>query len=73
VPFSLLRGRQARALGPRAGRSGFCPEAGPLRLQFLIDSNTSVWFAKLTVVGELAIGVGLIVGAFVGWRPSSAP
>jgi thiosulfate dehydrogenase [quinone] large subunit len=35
-------------------------------LQVLIDSNSSVWFAKLIVFGELAIGVGLIVGAFVG-------
>ena len=35
-------------------------------LQVLIDSGTSVWFAKLIVFGELAVGVGLIVGAFVG-------
>ena len=35
-------------------------------LQVLIDHDTSVWFAKLIVFGELAIGVGLIVGAFVG-------
>jgi thiosulfate dehydrogenase [quinone] large subunit len=35
-------------------------------LQLLIDNNTSVWFAKLIVFGELAIGLGLIVGAFVG-------
>ena len=35
-------------------------------LQLLIDNNTSVWFAKLITFGELAIGLGLIVGAFVG-------
>jgi thiosulfate dehydrogenase [quinone] large subunit len=35
-------------------------------LQFLIDQNTVVWFAKLIVFGELAIGVGMIVGAFGG-------
>jgi thiosulfate dehydrogenase [quinone] large subunit len=35
-------------------------------LQVLIDSNSSAWFAKLIVFGELAIGLGLIVGAFVG-------
>src|SRR4029077_12190478 len=35
-------------------------------LQVLIDNNTSVWFAKLVVYGEILIGVGLIVGAFVG-------
>jgi thiosulfate dehydrogenase [quinone] large subunit len=35
-------------------------------LQFLIDNNTSVWFAKVITFGELAIGLGMIVGAFVG-------
>jgi thiosulfate dehydrogenase [quinone] large subunit len=35
-------------------------------LQFLIDAQAHTWFAKLIVVGELAIGLGLIVGAFVG-------
>ena len=28
-------------------------------LQFLIDNNTSVWFAKVIVFGEIAIGVYL--------------
>jgi thiosulfate dehydrogenase (quinone) large subunit len=35
-------------------------------LQLLIDNDSSVWMAKVIVFGELAIGVGLIVGAFVG-------
>ena len=35
-------------------------------LQVLIANDTSVWMAKVIVFGELAIGVGLIVGAFVG-------
>ena len=35
-------------------------------IQFLVDSNASVWFAKMIVFGELAIGLGLLVGAFVG-------
>jgi thiosulfate dehydrogenase [quinone] large subunit len=35
-------------------------------LQFLIDNDTSVWMAKIIVFGELAVGFGLIVGAFVG-------
>jgi thiosulfate dehydrogenase [quinone] large subunit len=35
-------------------------------LQMLIDSNSHVWFAKLVVWGEVLVGVGLIVGAFVG-------
>ena len=35
-------------------------------IQFLVDSNASVWFAKVITFGELAIGLGLLVGAFVG-------
>src|SRR5215213_4349060 len=35
-------------------------------IQFLVDSNSSVWFAKVITFGELAIGLGLLVGAFVG-------
>jgi thiosulfate dehydrogenase (quinone) large subunit len=35
-------------------------------LQFLIDTNSAGWFGYVIVFGELAVGVGLIVGAFVG-------
>ncbi len=35
-------------------------------LQFLLDSQSYTWFAKLVAVGELLVGVALIVGAFVG-------
>jgi thiosulfate dehydrogenase [quinone] large subunit len=35
-------------------------------IQFLVDSNASVWFAKVITFGELAIGLGLLIGAFVG-------
>src|SRR5215510_13746477 len=35
-------------------------------IQSLLDSGSYVWFAKLIAIGELLIGVGLIVGAFVG-------
>jgi thiosulfate dehydrogenase (quinone) large subunit len=35
-------------------------------LQLLIDAQAQTWFAKVIVFGELAIGLGLIVGAFVG-------
>ncbi len=34
-------------------------------LQALLDGGHHVWFAKLVVVGELAVGTALIVGAFV--------
>src|SRR5919108_3441313 len=35
-------------------------------LQFLIDTNSAGWFAYVIVFGELAVGIGLILGAFVG-------
>jgi thiosulfate dehydrogenase [quinone] large subunit len=35
-------------------------------LQFLIDTGSHPWFAKLIVFGELAIGIALILGALVG-------
>ena len=35
-------------------------------LQMLIDVQAQTWFAKLIVFGELLVGIGLIVGAFVG-------
>lgn len=35
-------------------------------LQFLVDTQSYVWFSKLIVFGEIAIGLGLLVGAFVG-------
>jgi thiosulfate dehydrogenase [quinone] large subunit len=35
-------------------------------LQFLIDTNSAGWFSYIIVFGELAVGVGLILGAFVG-------
>jgi thiosulfate dehydrogenase [quinone] large subunit len=35
-------------------------------IQFLVDSGWYPWFAKLIVFGELAIGLGLILGGLVG-------
>lgn len=35
-------------------------------IQFLLDSEAYTWFAKLVVYGEVLIGIGLIVGVFVG-------
>ncbi len=35
-------------------------------LQLLIDSNAAPWFSKVIVFGEIAVGIGLILGAFVG-------
>src|SRR5579864_9746004 len=35
-------------------------------LQYLVDTNSAGWFSYVIVFGELAVGIGLIVGAFVG-------
>ena len=35
-------------------------------LQFLIDTNSAGWFSYVIVFGEIAVGLGLILGAFVG-------
>ena len=35
-------------------------------IQFMLDSNAYVWFAKIVAVGEVVIGVALILGIFVG-------
>jgi thiosulfate dehydrogenase [quinone] large subunit len=35
-------------------------------LQGLVDAQAYTWFAKLVVIGELAVGIALILGAFTG-------
>ena len=35
-------------------------------IQFMLDSNAYVWFAKIVAVSELVIGIALILGIFVG-------
>lgn len=35
-------------------------------LPYLLDQEAYTWFGKLVANGELLIGIGLIVGAFVG-------
>ena len=35
-------------------------------LQFLVDTNSAGWFSYVIVSGELAVGIGLVLGAFVG-------
>jgi thiosulfate dehydrogenase [quinone] large subunit len=36
-------------------------------LEFLLNTNSYVWFAKLIPVGELMVGLGLILGMFTGF------
>lgn len=35
-------------------------------IQFMLDNEWYTWFAKVVAVGEVLVGVGLIVGALVG-------
>lgn len=35
-------------------------------IQYMIDHDWASWFAKLVAVGEVLVGVGLLVGALVG-------
>jgi thiosulfate dehydrogenase [quinone] large subunit len=35
-------------------------------IQFLLETESYTWFAKLVVYGEVIVGVALILGAFVG-------
>jgi thiosulfate dehydrogenase [quinone] large subunit len=35
-------------------------------IQFLLDTQSYTWFAKLVAYGELLIGIALIIGAFTG-------
>jgi len=35
-------------------------------LQFLLDSQSFTWFAKMVAIGEFLIGVALIIGMFTG-------
>lgn len=35
-------------------------------IQYMLDNEWYTWFAKLVAVGELLVGLGLIVGALVG-------
>jgi thiosulfate dehydrogenase [quinone] large subunit len=35
-------------------------------IQFLLDTGAYAWFGKLIAYGEFLVGLGLIVGAFVG-------
>lgn len=41
-------------------------------LQFMLDSNAYVWFAKVVAISEMAFGILLILGIFVGFTAFSA-
>src|SRR5438874_13630820 len=61
-------------LGFWKGALGTTPSGAPVItfdwyrgfLQYMIDTNSAGWFSYVIVFGELAVGIGLILGAFVG-------
>jgi len=62
-----LKGFWTRAVAiPETGRPAITYDWYRTFLQTLLDAQAYTWFAKLIAVGELLVGIGLIVGAFAG-------
>jgi thiosulfate dehydrogenase [quinone] large subunit len=51
---------------PETGRPAISFDWYRTFLQVMLDAQAYTWFAKLIAVGELLVGIGLIVGAFTG-------
>lgn len=62
-----LRGFWERAVAiPETGRPPIAYDWYRSFIQGMLDGGAYVWFAKLIAFGETAIGIALIIGAFVG-------
>src|SRR5688572_16474762 len=62
-----LKGYWAKAAAiPEAGSPAIKYDWYRSFIQGMLDSGAYTWFSKLIVFGEIAIGVALIIGAFVG-------
>jgi thiosulfate dehydrogenase [quinone] large subunit len=59
---------KAVALDPKTGTGPINADYGWYRdfLQFLLNNDAHVWFAKVIVFGEILVGIGIIVGGLVG-------
>jgi thiosulfate dehydrogenase [quinone] large subunit len=57
---------RAVAVNPATGNDLVTYDWYQAFINLLLNTHSEVWFGKLIAVGELAIGLGLIVGAFVG-------
>ena len=67
VTGTALKGFWASAIAvPANGKAPITCDWYRSFLTFMLDSGFYVWFSKLIVFGEIAIGLGMIVGAFVG-------
>jgi thiosulfate dehydrogenase [quinone] large subunit len=64
---SALQGYFDRAVAiPEGGRPAITYGWFRDFLQYMLDHEWYTWFAKIVAVGEVLVGVGLIVGAMVG-------
>ena len=62
-----LQGFWERAAAmPEGGRPPITYDWFRQFIQYMLDNGWYTWFAKLVAVGEVLIGLGLIVGALVG-------
>lgn len=62
-----LKGFWAAAVKiPATGRPAISFDWYRSFLQFMLDTQSYTWFAKVVAVGEMAIGIALILGAFTG-------
>jgi thiosulfate dehydrogenase (quinone) large subunit len=62
-----LRGYWTNAVAiPESGRPPISFDWYRGFIQFLLDTESYTWFAKLVAYGEIMIGIALILGAFVG-------
>ncbi len=62
-----LKGYWTKAIAiPETGRPAISYDWYRSFLTYMLDSGSYTWFAKVIVFGEILVGVGLIVGAFVG-------
>src|ERR1700682_4595955 len=74
VKPAWVDGSGAGMLGYWKGALGTTPTGAPVItfdwyrgfIQLLVDTNSAGWFSYVIVFGELAVGIGLILGAFVG-------
>ncbi len=51
---------------PETGKAAIAYDWYRTFLTYLLDHQAYTWFGKLVAYGELLIGIGLIIGAFVG-------
>ena len=67
VTGTALKGFWASAIAvPANGKAPITYDWYRSFLTLMLNNGSYVWFAKLVTFGEIAIGLGMIVGAFVG-------